>query len=101
MRSPLTVVLSLWLCLIAGEGVAAEIYTFGKGANGSRFVKHVDRPVATRKAEAQARESGAVPGNSANTGQARRSSGGGRTQGPPPPPPVDSRALEVLNSPIM
>ena len=81
--------------------VAAEIYTFGKGANGSRFVKHVDRPVANRKAEAQAREAGVAAGGSAGTTKGRQAGGAGRTQGPPPPPPVDSKALEVLNTPIM
>lgn len=85
--------------------VAAEIYTFGKGANGSRFVKHVDRPVANRKAEAQAREAGVATGvgagGNAGATKGRQAGGAGRTQGPPPPPPVDSKALEVLNLPIM
>jgi hypothetical protein len=99
------VLLSLCCGLHSGHGAAAEIYTFGKGANGSRFVKHVDRPVANRKAEAKAREAGVAAGvaagGSAEATKGRQAGGAGRTQGPPPPPPVDSKALEVLNSPIM
>jgi hypothetical protein len=83
--------------------VAAEIYTFGKGANGSRYVKHVDRPLAAKKARADAKEDSSGQSASDRQGESQTQPGS-RTTSPksaPPPPPLDSKSMELLNSPVM
>ena len=76
---------------LAMPALSAEIYTFGRNANGTRYVKKIDRPVASKNNDAPP-EPSATP--------ARKPPSGNRGA-PPPPPPIDPKAMEILNTPIM
>lgn len=86
-------------CLLSQQAVAAEIYTFGKKSNGMRYIKNIERSpkkVAEEEAKAaQTKASSKVPPPPAPMSP--------RNQQPVyniPPPPVDSRRLEILDTPI-
>ncbi len=71
----------------------AEIYTFGKRGDGSRYIKNIDRP-QRKPEEPTASQSGKTPPPPRPANSPRQS-----PQGIPPPIP-DAQKLDMLNRPI-
>lgn len=92
MQLRLLVVLMLWL---PTTSLAAEIYTFGKHSDGTRFVKNVDRPQKSREEVA---ESAAKPGQPPPPVTSPRAAP--RPMQPIPPPIPDRQKLDLLDKPI-
>lgn len=91
--------------LFTANSGAAEIYTFGKRGDGSRFVRQVDRPME-RRADAEANN--AKPASQTPVRSSlSRPNGASTGRVPPPlprellPPPIpNAQALQLLDQPI-
>lgn len=78
---------------VSPTGWSAEIYTFGKRGDGTRYIKNIDR--APRKAEESAK------GSANKTPPPPRPAGNFRPSRQAIPPPIpDAQKLELLDRPI-
>lgn len=95
----LLVALSLSLPLILSSSAwSAEIYTFGKRSNGTRYVKSVERSQKKESEQPAASTSNAASGKIPPPVPPGRSTA--QPLGNMPPPPVDPRKLDILDRPI-
>lgn len=85
-----------WLLILAllfsSAGWAAEIYTFGKRGDGTRYIKKIDR--------LQKKTDEASTGSAAKNPPPRPSGSLRQPQNAIPPPIPDAQKLELLDRPI-